>query len=41
MNNLIKSYMDTSTSLSAFLIAFKSALEIRKESAELAKYKEI
>ena len=41
MNNLIKSYMNASTSLSAFLIAFKSALEIRKESAEFAKYKEI
>ena len=41
MNNLIKSYMDASTSLSAFLIAFKSALEIRKESTEFAKYREI
>src|SRR5204862_602780 len=41
MNNLVKSYMDASTSLSGFLAAFESALETRKESAEFAKYKEI
>src|SRR3954469_9678029 len=41
MNNLIKGYMDASTSLSSFLSAFMSALEIRRESVEFFKYKEI
>ena len=41
MNNLMKGYMDASTSLSSFLSAFMSALEARKDSVEFSKYKEI
>ena len=41
MNNLIKGYMNTSTSLLSFLSAFMSALETRKDSVEFFKYKEI
>ncbi|CAG8841404.1 6397_t:CDS:2, partial [Gigaspora margarita] len=38
MNNLIKGYLDTMTSLTVFLKAFESALEQRKEATEFTKY---
>ena len=38
MNSLMKSYMDATTSLMNFLKAFESALEQRKEDAELTKF---
>src|SRR6266540_5970192 len=34
MNNLMKGYLDASTSLSEFISAFESALETRKESSK-------
>jgi hypothetical protein len=40
MNNLMKGYMDASTSMSRFLSAFESALDNRKQDIEFAKYKE-
>ncbi|CAG8609227.1 2600_t:CDS:2, partial [Funneliformis caledonium] len=38
MNSLMKGYMDATTSLMNFLKAFESALEQRKEDADLAKF---
>ena len=38
MNSLMKGYMDATTSLTNFLKAFESALEQRREDAELAKF---
>jgi hypothetical protein len=40
MNSLLKYYMDATTSLSTFLEAFASALEVRAEAEEYAKYRE-
>lgn len=40
MNNLMKGYMDASTSMSRFLNAFESALDSRKQDVEFVKYKE-
>lgn len=40
MNNLMKGYMDASTSMSRFLNAFESALNSRKQDVEFVKYKE-
>ena len=40
MNNLMKGYMDASTSLLEFISAFESALETRKESSEFLEYKQ-
>lgn len=40
MNNLMKGYMDATTSLSTFLKAFESALDQRKEDLEFMKYRE-
>ena len=40
MNNLMKGYMDASTSLLEFISAFESALEMRKESSEFLEYKQ-
>jgi hypothetical protein len=40
MNNLLKYYMDSTTSLSTFLEAFTSALEARDEAEEFLKFKE-
>ncbi|CAG8760873.1 14367_t:CDS:2, partial [Racocetra fulgida] len=38
MNNLMKGYIDVTTSLSTFLKAFKSALNQRKENLKFLKY---
>jgi len=40
MNNLMKGYLDASTSLSEFISAFESALEIKKESSKFLEYKQ-
>ena len=40
MNNLMKGYMSSTTSLTSFLNAFDTALDARKQSAEFIKYKE-
>jgi hypothetical protein len=40
INNMLKFYMDATTSLSTFLEAFASALEARAESEEFVKYRE-
>ncbi len=40
MNNLMKGYLDASTSLSEFISAFESALETRKESSKFLEYKQ-
>ena len=40
MNNLMKGYMDAITSLIAFLKAFESALDQRKEDLEFVKFRE-
>jgi hypothetical protein len=40
MNNLMKGFLDASTSLSEFISAFESALEVRKESSEFLEYKQ-
>ncbi|CAG8462652.1 147_t:CDS:2 [Scutellospora calospora] len=40
MNNLMKGYMDATTSLTAFLKAFENALEHNKENVEFIKYQE-
>src|SRR5436853_2860328 len=40
MNNLMKGYMDATTSLTTFLKAFESALDQRKEDIEFRKFKE-
>ncbi|CAB4397033.1 unnamed protein product [Rhizophagus irregularis] len=40
MNNLMKIYMDASTSMSRFLNAFESALDSKRQNIEFIKYKE-
>lgn len=40
MNNLMKGYMDASTSLAEFISAFESALKTREESFEFQEYKQ-
>src|SRR5688572_27435362 len=40
MNNLMKSYLSATVSLTSFLNAFDTALDIRKQSLEFAQYKE-
>ena len=40
MNSLMKEYMDVTTSLTAFLKAFESALEQRKDDVEFKKFYE-
>lgn len=40
MNNLMKRYLDASTSLTEFLSAFESVLDARKESTEFSEYKQ-
>jgi zinc finger SWIM domain-containing protein 3 len=40
MNNLLKYYMDATTTLRTFLEAFACALEVRNEVEEFAKYRE-
>ena len=40
MNNLMKGYLDATTSLTNFLKAFESALDQRKEDIEFAKFRE-
>ena len=39
MNNLMKGYLDVTTSLTNFLKAFESALDQRKEDIEFAKFR--
>lgn len=41
MNNLMKQYLDASTSLTEFINAFESVLDTRKENTEFSKYKQI
>ena len=40
MNNLMKGYLDATTSLTSFLKAFESALDQRKEDIEFVKFRE-
>ena len=40
MNNLMKGYLDASTSLTEFIYAFESVLDTRKENFEFSEYKQ-
>ena len=40
MNNLMKGYLDASTSLTEFIYAFESVLDTRKENLEFSEYKQ-
>ena len=40
MNNLMKNYLSATVSLTSFLDAFDTALDIRKQSLEFARYEE-
>ena len=40
MNNLMKGYLDASTSLTEFIYAFESVLDTRKKNFEFSEYKQ-